>query len=108
MQELLNDLIKQLTPEVVTLLATIVGILLTKLAGVIRAWSLGKRVSDGASVVKTKVAGLQAQGVIEHDLAAVLVAALDSFARNAAQVDKAAVEGLAKFGRDLRFPNEID
>ena len=104
MEELINEIIKAVAPMLVEIVAVIVGILIAKLGGVVRAWQLGKRIKIGADAVQAEMDKLHLKGYIDEELHAVLVSTLDSFARNAAQISAEAADGLAQFGQDLQYP----
>jgi len=104
MEELINEIVKAVSPMLVEIAAVVVGILIAKLGGIWRAWKLGKRIKVGADAVQAAVDRLHFEGFIDEALHAVLVSALGSFARNAAQISAEAADGLAQFGQDLQSP----
>jgi len=104
MEDLINEIIKAVSPRVVEIIAVIIGVIVAKLGGIWRAWKLGKRIKVGADAVQAEVDRLHLEGFIDEALHAVLVSALGSFARNAAQISAEAADGLAQFGQDLQSP----
>jgi len=102
MEDLINEIIKAVAPMLVEIAAVIVGILLAKLGGVVRAWQLGKRTKDAADTVRAELDRLHLKGLLDERLHGVLTDALDNFAHNAAQVSIQAIEDLLAFALELQ------
>jgi len=104
MDDLINEIIRLVAPRAVEIVAVILGAIIAKLSGVLRAWKLGQHVSGGSQAARERVLALQAAGVIDAALAQVLLGAIGSFALNAAQIDQQISDALAQFGQDLQNP----
>jgi len=104
MEDLINEIVKAVSPMLVEIVAVVFGVIIAKLGGVLRAWKLGQHVSGGSQAARERVLALEAAGVIDADLAEVLLGAIGAFALNAAQIDTAIADGLAQFGQDLQNP----
>lgn len=102
MEDIINEIVKAVSPMLAEIVAVVVGIIIAKLGGIWRAWKLGQHVSGGSQAARERVLALKAAGVIDADLAEVLLGAIGAFALNAAQIDTAIADALAQFGQDLQ------
>ena len=104
MPDLFNEILKQITPEIVLLISSVIGAVGAKLVAIVRAWRLDRRLSTPILAAADKLAQLEKNNVIDADLAAVLRAGLTGFARNVAQHTRDATDSVERFGRQLQNP----